>query len=366
MRKSRDFDVAVVGAGIFGLSCARAALRAGRSVCVIDAERPGAGASGGLVGALSPHLPLGWNAKKQLQFEALATAERFWSDVEDLSGQAAGYTRLGRYLPLGSEAERAKMAAQAEAACAHWRGAFHWEILLPDALPAWINPESCAFGAVRESLSARIEPRRAIAALAAALDAGGAEFRCPARAVAVEPGRVTLADGALNAEAIVLAAGTGGAALAPGTLGRGVKGQAALLEVAQSPNAMVYADGIYVVPHGDGLVAVGSTSERDFEDPVTTDAQLDDVLSRAARICPSLGVARVLERWAAVRPRGPKPDPIVGPLPGKPGVFVANGGFKTGFGFAPMVGEAVARMIDGAPHRLPERFLPETVLPVRA
>ncbi|WP_424933900.1 NAD(P)/FAD-dependent oxidoreductase [Amaricoccus macauensis] len=357
-RTGESVDVAVIGAGIFGLSCAYAAVRAGLSVCLLEAERPGAGASGGIVGALSPHLPLGWNEKKQVQLDSLASAEDFWAEIEAVGGASAGYGRIGRYLPIGSETERAKMQAQVEGARENWRGRFCWDLVEASRLPDWLDPMSCPFGAVRETLSARLHPRRAVDALVAALHGSGAELRHPAPVRAVASGRVELDSGAMSADAIVLAAGTGGEALAPGTLGRGVKGQAALLAPRAAPDAMVFADGVYIVPHAHGTVAVGSTSEKVFDDPCGTDGQLDDVIARAARIVPALADAEVLERWAGVRPRGPKPDPVVGPLPGQPGLYLANGGFKTGFGFAPVVGNAMVEMMAGRSHGLPERFLP--------
>jgi acetaldehyde dehydrogenase (acetylating) len=50
------------------------------------------------------------------------------------------------------------------------------------------------------------------------------------------------------------------------TLGGPVKGQAALLDAgAPADLPLVYHDGVYVLVHQNGLVAVGSTSEREFE-----------------------------------------------------------------------------------------------------
>jgi glycine oxidase len=46
------------------------------------------------------------------------------------------------------------------------------------------------------------------------------------------------------------------------TLGGPVKGQAALLDAdAPADLPLVYHDGVYVIAHDDGHVAVGSTSE---------------------------------------------------------------------------------------------------------
>ena len=68
-------DVTIRGAGIFGLSVGWACARRGARVRVIDPGGIGAGASGGIVGALSPHVPEHWNPKKAFQLRALLMAE---------------------------------------------------------------------------------------------------------------------------------------------------------------------------------------------------------------------------------------------------------------------------------------------------
>lgn len=54
------FDVAIIGAGVIGLSCALHLLRAGRSVVVLERDRVGSGASHGNCGTITPShaLPL--------------------------------------------------------------------------------------------------------------------------------------------------------------------------------------------------------------------------------------------------------------------------------------------------------------------
>ncbi len=58
--EGRKFDVIVIGAGAVGLACAYFLSRAGRNVCVIDANTPGSGASSGNAGLITPShaLPL--------------------------------------------------------------------------------------------------------------------------------------------------------------------------------------------------------------------------------------------------------------------------------------------------------------------
>ena len=63
-------DVTVFGAGAFGLSIAWACVKRGASVRVIDPGGVGAGSSGGVVGALAPHVPEQWNPKKAFQLES--------------------------------------------------------------------------------------------------------------------------------------------------------------------------------------------------------------------------------------------------------------------------------------------------------
>ena len=48
---------------------------------------------------------------------------------------------------------------------------------------------------------------------------------------------------------------------------------------------------------------------------------------------------------------------MVGHLPGFDRVFVANGGFRTGFGVAPAVGAAIAALVAGERPVLPPGFL---------
>ena len=111
-------DITVMGAGIFGLATAWACARRGAHVRVIDPHGPAAGASGGLVGALAPHVPENWNAKKAFQLESLLMADDFWAGVEAAGGVPAGYARLGRLQPVADAAalalarEREKGAAQ--------------------------------------------------------------------------------------------------------------------------------------------------------------------------------------------------------------------------------------------------------------
>ncbi|SIO52029.1 Glycine/D-amino acid oxidase [Rhodovulum sp. ES.010] len=327
-------DVTVMGAGVFGLACAYACAARGARVRVVEWSHPAAGASGTPVGALAPHVPEGWNDKKGFQFESLLMSDAFWAEVEAASGRPTGYARLGRFQPIADEPARARAEARAEAAATLWRGAARWEVVPADRAGT-LAPVSPTGLLIRDTLSARIAPRAACAALAGAVEALGGEVSCGA-------------EGPVEGK-VIWATGYPGLAQLSAELGRqvgsGVKGQAAILAHAALDAPQVHGHGLLIVPHHDGTVAVGSTTEREFDDPYSTDARLDDVIARARALCPALEGAEVMERWAGVRPRARSIAPMLGPWPGRSGHYVANGGFKIGIGLAPKVGAVMADLV---------------------
>ena len=142
-------------------------------------------------------------------------------------------------------------------------------------------------------------------------------------------------------------------------MGNGVKGQAALLEHDAREMPQIYAEGVHIIPHSDGTVAIGSTSEREWSDEASTDSQLSAVIAAARRALPALNEAKVLERWAGVRPRAKSRAPMLGPHPLHAGQFIANGGFKIGFGLVPLIGEVMADLVLEGRDLIPEDFKPE-------
>ncbi|MGB7286840.1 MAG: FAD-dependent oxidoreductase, partial [Salaquimonas sp.] len=83
-------DLIVVGGGIFGLWAARHAIKRGERVLVLEKREIGAGASGGFLGALMPHMPDNWEAKKQLQFAALSSMPAAIARLEAETGIDCG------------------------------------------------------------------------------------------------------------------------------------------------------------------------------------------------------------------------------------------------------------------------------------
>lgn len=336
-------EITVMGAGIFGLSVGYACAARGARVRVIERTGVGAGCSGGVVGMLAPHAPEKWNSVKQFQFESLVMAEGFWDKVAELSGLPTGYGRVGRLQPI--DTARALELAQERAAIAAdvWQGKATWQVI-PARGGDWC-PASDTGRVIHDTLSARIHPRAACQALAGAITALG--------------GEVVIGDAPQEGQ-VVWATGVAGLKELSGQMdkmvGNGVKGQAALLGLDARGMEQISAGGVLIVPHDNGTVAVGSTSERDYISPDATDSLLDDILMQAGKVLPVLADAPVIERWAGLRPRAKSRAPMLGAYPDRPGHFIANGGFKIGFGMAPKVAEVMADLLLEGRDTIPERF----------
>ena len=104
-------DISVRGAGIFGLSVAWACVEAGATVELVDPGGVAAGASGGVVGALAPHVPENWNAKKQFQLESLLMAGAFWRRAMRITAAPRCRYRLAVGTRFGFDVGSATLAA---------------------------------------------------------------------------------------------------------------------------------------------------------------------------------------------------------------------------------------------------------------
>ncbi|KPH08432.1 FAD-binding oxidoreductase [Rhizobium acidisoli] len=344
----------IVGGGIMGLWAAVHAERRGIGTVIADAGRLGAGASGGLLGALMPHMPDRWSEKKQFQFDALVSLEAEIATLEAATGLSAGYRRSGRLIPLPKPHLEKIARRHCEDAERHWQAGerrFHWHVLDGPPVGGWIEASAGESGFVHDTLAARVAPRSLIAALVALLRrAKHVRILEHATVAGLDPDRGTAAIGGENIafNRCILAAGHQSfpvlQGLTPGLkqpLGQPVKGQAALLKAEIDPGLpTIFLDGLYIVAHEGGHAAIGSTSENRFDDPASTDAQLDALIETAREIAPILGDAPVVERWAGLRPKAIDRDPMIGRHPDHPRLIALTGGFKVSFGLAHRLAEA--------------------------
>jgi glycine/D-amino acid oxidase-like deaminating enzyme len=366
-------DLLIVGGGIMGLWAAVMADRAGLKTVLVERDRIGAGASGGVLGALMPHMPDRWNAKKQFQFDALISLEQEILDLEAQTGMPAGYRRSGRMIPLPKPHLRTIALRHEQDALVNWKQGerqFFWHVQDSPATAGWLETEAMASGTVFDTLAARVDPRLFLNVLTATLRQSRHVQIAEGRALAgLDPaaGKATLSDGnSISFGACILANGVDtfrqldALEEAPLTVpsGTAVKGQAAVLKADLDPALpVIFMDGLYVVPHDNGLVAIGSTSEDRFADALSNDHLLDDLLARARTVVPALAHAPVVERWAGLRPKAIGRDPMVGRHPDHPQLYTLTGGFKISFGLAHRLAASVIGEMAGQPDEaLPDSF----------
>ena len=241
VRSGQAPDLLVAGAGVAGLWLTVKAARAGLSVLLVEPGNPGGGASGGFLGALMPHSPERWNGKKDFQFKALVDLEEEVARLESETGALCGYRRVGRVLRLTSERGRAAALEQVSDARTNWAGRFGYEVHHAPRWSGWPDMLRAPHGVVYETLSARLSPPGLIGALLSSLAVmPNVELRLGVGVMDVIPGehKARLSDGSMaNYGHIALASGVDAfpliaavAGLPAGSLGGGVKGQAALLD----------------------------------------------------------------------------------------------------------------------------------------
>jgi len=222
-------------------------------------------------------------------------------------------------------------------------------VLDANPFPGWA-PESASGHWVMDSLSAHMSPRMAGASLAAAITARGGSITREG----TPRGAVIWATGVAGLAELSQVFGQ--------EMGNGQKGQSALLDHDARDLPQIFADGVHIIPHADGRTAIGSTSERYYASADSVDEQLEALLERACGLCPALRDAKVLERWAGLRPRSKTRAPMLGAWPGRAGHYIANGGFKIGFGMAPKVARVMAQLVLEGVDEIPEDFRVEANL----
>jgi glycine oxidase len=370
-------DLLIIGGGVMGLWAAVKAERLGIATILVDAGVLGQGASAGLIGALMPHLPDKWSDKKQFQFDALVSLEAEIARLEGETGVSCGYRRCGRLIPLPKPHLADIARGHSQDAEGQWRAGdrqFHWHVLEDTPHPEWLDARIGAAGVAHDTLAGRASPRRFGASLVAALkrarhvriiENNGVAKLDGAEAVFADGSRIAFGHAivANGYQAFPLLESLGAAL--PRPLGMPVKGQSALLKAdVDASLPVIFLKGLYVVPHDGGTVAIGSTSEEEFDDPFSTDDKLDVLVARARDISPMLVEAPVVERWAGLRPKAIDRDPMIGRHPDHPRILSLAGGFKVSFGLAHRLADAVLEALAGRPMDVPESFLLENHLTV--
>ncbi|HZO96867.1 MAG TPA: FAD-binding oxidoreductase [Gaiellaceae bacterium] len=353
-------DVAVVGGGVTGCSCALALAERGLRVRLLEAREVAGGASGrnggfALRGAALPYdrarVALGAERARLLW----RLSERALDRLAELAGDAC--RRVGSLRLAADDAEAAELAAE-EAALRE--DGFAVERL--DPLPPPLE-RLYAAGLVHPG-DAAIHPARWVRRLAARAAEAGAEIVEGRRVATVDPER-------LSAGAVVVAVDGLGGELLP-ELAAVVAPRRGQVLVTEPLRRRLYERPHYArrgydywqqLP--DGRLVAGGRRDASFETEATAVEEttplvqelLEDLVAALVG-----GRPRVTHRWAGIWGETPDLLPLAGRAPGREGVWVAGGYSGHGNVLGLACGELVARAVAGdAPPELalfdPARFV---------
>ncbi len=221
---SHQTDVAVVGAGIAGLSTALHLAQAGKSVVVLDAGQPGDGATGQSGGLIAPdfvkHGPveieqaLGQKRGGRLRQMVGSSARQCFEIIEAL-GIDCDAKQEGFWIPAHDTATMTMLTQRAS----EWRQfGFDVECVSAERTMAEIGATKYV-GAIRFAQGGSLNPLAYCRGLAKSAVALGAELFCASQVQKIERclngWRLSTKQGNLDAKRVVLAANGGNAALHP-------------------------------------------------------------------------------------------------------------------------------------------------------
>jgi len=363
-------DAVVVGGGVVGAACALALVEAGLRVTLLEAEGLGGVATAAAMGHLVSldgsveELALcrlgqeGWRALAPrlgpaLELDPCGTlwVAREARELESVAPRCAAYRRCG----VEAQALDARAMREAE----------------PCLGPAVI-------GGMRVPGDSVIYPPAAARLVAEEARRLGAEIRTGTPAAALEAAGVRLRDGSLvPAGRVVLAAGSASRSLLPGLPLVRRKGHLAITArrpgflrhqlvelgyVGSAHGAAAESVAFNLQPRPNGQLLLGSCRQYGDEEPDLRPRLLRRMIQLALAFVPDLAQVPVVRAWTGFRPTSLDHRPLIGPVPGRPGLFLACGHEGLGITTAPATALLVACAIlgrsaplDPAPY-LPARF----------
>jgi glycine oxidase len=340
------------------MACAWRAAGRGLRTVVLDAGDPGAWqVAAGMLAPVAEAEP-GDAAAAELGLRAARGFEAFCAELADASGHDPGHRPTGTLLVARDRDE----AEALERSFAFRRElGLEVERLRPSQAR---RAEPALAPTVRLALDVAgdhsVDPRRMVAALAAAFERAGGTIRRGARVAAVDldgagneiAGGLRLDTGELvRAGQVVIATGTGHVEAPDPVPVRPVKGQILRLRDPRGPGLIrrtVRGPDAYLVPRADGGYVLGATSEERGYDTAPTAGGVYELLRDMSEVVPGVLELEIEELLAGLRPATPDNLPAIGPGT-VDGLLWATGHYRNGILLAPLTAELIADAACGEP-----------------
>ena len=346
--------VVVIGGGVAGCATAYELSAAGTRVTVIEREGVGTQASGWSAGGLNPlhGIP---EPLAAFAMESFRLHLALWPEIERLTGEQLGARRISMAMIAPDDSEVVPLLelrdafemARGDGFAAQWLEPVELEEQEPRLSPD-VEGALLTFG------NAILDSRRLTELLAKAAERRGATVKTgTVTGIERAGGRVSgvVVDGTVFAcDAVVIAAGpwTGAASawLDVPLPVEPLKGEILRMQLPGRPLSFdVVAPGISLFARPDGQVWLASTQERAGFDTSPTEAGYQRLYGNAVALMPAVKDATLIQQTVCLRPLSPDDLPILGPVPGVEGAYVATGGGTKGILLAPAMGRAVSDLI---------------------
>jgi glycine oxidase len=339
--------IAVVGAGVIGLSVAWRAMNSGWRTVVVD-PAPCSGASWVAGGMLAP-VTEAWPGEEPL-LELGEASLRAWPEFAAGLGDV-GLRTEGTVVAAFDSADAAQLTILADHLASTGRDV--------DRLtgPEVRRLEPAMSTSVRSGLSVpgdlAVDNRKLLDVLRSKVEF----IRLPARAI--RNGVVELEDSensTVDCDVVVIAAGAWSRNLHPAlkSLIRPVKGEILRLKpgwgalpLSRTIRALVESRPVYLVPRENGEVVLGATQYEAGYDTQVMVRGVRDLLADAERVIPGISEYVLVESAAGIRASSQDNLPVIDWL--EPGVLVASGHHRNGLLLAPITADTVLALLDGKP-----------------
>lgn len=347
----------VLGGGIVGLSCAYEALTQGWRAIVVDRGEIGGQASGAAAGMLAPFYESGEgpDAFFRLCLDSFARYPAWTAEIEEAAGMQAGFVRSGSLHVALREADtlslHGRLAWQARhCAGLEWLEGTDLQRVEP-SLPRGLE------GALYCPYEAHVQAPLLVKALAAACARLGAQLLPHAGEMTAvsqsEAGGLSVrfeAFGTIGADALCCCLGAWSGWLSD-WLGlripvHPIRGQICAYDPAPvSLRHIVFGPQAYWVGKPDGSLVCGASEDEAGFDRTVTAGGIGRLVRAGGRLFPALTGAAPARSWAGLRPATLDGWPLIGPVPGRPGVYVAAGHYRNGILLSPATAAALGRWL---------------------